>query len=75
VAIEAGFVGYLRLKEAYALAGDDELGAAVVAEAVAGFLSGHLSRIAGPLALSLASSGVRYLTLAGDALRGRAAAA
>jgi nitrate reductase assembly molybdenum cofactor insertion protein NarJ len=71
VSVEAGFVGYLRLKQAYALACSDTEHAAITAESAERFLAEHLSHLAEPLAQALADSGVRYLALAGAALRRR----
>jgi nitrate reductase assembly molybdenum cofactor insertion protein NarJ len=68
IAVEAGFVGYLRLKEAYALACDDSGRAQITAEATQRFIENHLSAMAAPLADSLENSGIRYLALAARAL-------
>lgn len=68
VAVEAGFVGYLRFKEAFAVSEGDTEHAAITAEAAGSFVEEHLSRIAGPLAITLAESGVAYLALAAQAL-------
>ncbi|MDX1982259.1 MAG: molecular chaperone TorD family protein [Bryobacteraceae bacterium] len=68
VAVETGFIGYLRLKQAYALAGDDAEAEAVTREAAKQFLDDHLSRVAQPLAASLAQSGVSYLAQVSGAL-------
>ncbi|MBS1828908.1 MAG: molecular chaperone TorD family protein [Acidobacteria bacterium] len=68
VATEAGFVGYLRLKQAYALSAGDEEGATVTGDAAAQFVKEHLATIAEPLAGSLAESGVGYLRDAAVAL-------
>jgi nitrate reductase assembly molybdenum cofactor insertion protein NarJ len=68
VAVEADFIAYLRLKEAYAVARDDDEQTAVTAEAARRFVEDHLSSIAEPLALSLAASGISYLRLAAAAL-------
>ncbi len=68
VCVEAGFIAYLRLKEAYALACGDPERAAVAAEAAGRFLEEHLSAVAGPLASALECSGLRYLEAAGRAL-------
>lgn len=63
VALEAGFVGYLRLKQAYAAsAGRDEAGL-VCCQAATGFVEEHLSCLAQPLSESLEASGVHYLAL------------
>lgn len=68
VATEAGFVAYLRLKQAFALSEGDEERAAVTADASARFVKDHLATIAEPLAGSLAASGVAYLRDASAAL-------
>jgi nitrate reductase assembly molybdenum cofactor insertion protein NarJ len=71
VAVEADFIAYLRLKEAYALSRGDQEQAGVAAGAARSFLEDHLSSIAEPLAQSLAASGITYLQLATDALLSR----
>jgi nitrate reductase assembly molybdenum cofactor insertion protein NarJ len=68
VSVEADFLGYLRLKEAYALASGDAEHAEVTSEAATAFIADHLSFIAEPLAGSLGHSGIRYLAIAGEAL-------
>jgi nitrate reductase assembly molybdenum cofactor insertion protein NarJ len=68
IAVEAGFVGYLRLKEAYAQACADSDHAELTADAADHFLRDHLSSIAEPLATRLDQSGVHYLALASQAL-------
>ena len=68
VAVEAGFIGYLRLKEAYALACADTERASVTADAARHFIADHLSAMAEPLATTLEKSDIRYLALAGQAL-------
>jgi TorA maturation chaperone TorD len=68
VAVEADFVAFLRLKEAYAFARGDAEQAAVTADAARQFVDEHLSAIAKPLAESLASSGIPYLALTSEAL-------
>lgn len=68
VAIEAGFISYLRLKQAYAaLLGDPEHERAA-SEAAEKFISEHLIQIAHPLAKSLKFSGIDYLALTAKAL-------
>lgn len=64
VAVEAGFVAYLRLKESYALACGSEQPAMVTADAGRKFLQDHLAWIADPLAHMLAASGIDYLEAA-----------
>jgi nitrate reductase assembly molybdenum cofactor insertion protein NarJ len=68
VAVEAGFVGYLRLKEAYALACQESEHAETTADAMRHFIEDHLSIIAQPLGKVLDGTGIRYLELAGRAL-------
>jgi len=64
VAIEVGFLAYLKLKEAYALAEGDEPRAAVASRAAERFITDHLAMIAVPLAGLLASSHLEYLARA-----------
>ena len=71
VAVEAGFLSYLRLKQAYALAAGDAEAAAITADAARRFIEDHLSLVAEPLAASLVHSGVSYLAEAGKALLSR----
>ena len=68
VSIEAGFVGYLRLKEAYALASGDTEHVEVTAEAATHFIEDHLSFVAERLAGTLRESGIPYLAMMGEAL-------
>lgn len=68
ISVEAGFVGYLRLKEAYARSRGDDDHADLAAEAASRFIEEHLSRIAGPLAARLGQSGVEYLAVVSRAL-------
>jgi nitrate reductase assembly molybdenum cofactor insertion protein NarJ len=72
VSVEAGFVGYLALKQAFAWSRGDREAAEVANDAAREFLAEHLSSIAEPLGASLASSGVEYLEAAGRALALRA---
>lgn len=68
VAIEAGFLGYLRLKEAYARwTGDDER-ASTAAEAARRFSREHLAPMARSLSAAVDALGIRYLSLAAAAL-------
>lgn len=70
VAVEAAFVAYLRLKEAYAAMQGDEEHRALTAEAAADFVAGHLAVVAGPLAEAFAASS-GYLAIAARVLRDR----
>lgn len=72
VAAEAGFLGYLKLKEAFARSRDATEEAAVAAEAAESFLAEHLRNVAEPLSRRLATAAPRYLVLAGEALLRRA---
>lgn len=68
VAVEAGFIGYLRLKEAYALLSGLGPQAAVCRETSAAMMADHLALMAQPLAASLEMSGIRYAAGAARAL-------
>jgi hypothetical protein len=63
-AVEAGFVGYLRLKEAFALARGDVEGAGTSRDGAARFLEEHVRYWATPLAKRLARSDAPHLLLA-----------
>ena len=71
VAVEVGFIAYLRLKQAYALANADPEHAATAAEAAQNFIVEHLSAIAAPLASALEQFRVQYLADAAAALARR----
>jgi TorA maturation chaperone TorD len=71
IAVEAGFVAYLRLKEAYALAQGDDEAAATTAEALQHFFDAHLGTFVEPFAQRLEASGVLYLVGAARALHDR----
>ena len=68
LAVEAGFVGYLRLKQAYALACSDTEAAEVAAEAAATFLQEHVAAVAEPVAQGLEAAEAGYLALAARSL-------
>ena len=68
VSVEAGFLGYLRLKQAFAHACGEDGAASVAREAADTFLREHLVFIAEPLSTALNQSGEPYLELAGQAL-------
>lgn len=72
VAVEAGFVAYLRLKEAYALASSEDEQAAMTRRAADRFRTDHLAPLAAPLARLLRRSGVDYLASASALLAARA---
>jgi len=68
VAVECDFLAYLRVKESYALARDNQEQATVAAEAARSFARDHLANIAQPLFSSLMDSGIEYLRLAAQEL-------
>ena len=72
VAVLAGFVGYLRMKEAYATAFGHHEAAAVVAEAAQAFLTEHLAPVAAGLAAKLGDGASSYLAHAAFLLGERA---
>lgn len=71
VAIEAGFMAFLRLKQAFALVEGEPERAAITAEAAEGFLAGHLAVFAERLAALLAESPLEYLRVASRLLATR----
>ena len=73
LAVEAGFLGYLCLKEAYARARGEAEAAETAAQAATHFREAHLSAFAWPVRDRLEGTGVRYLSLAAAALARRTA--
>jgi hypothetical protein len=71
-AVEAGFLAYLRLKQAYAVAEGDADAEVQTAETYQRFLTEHVARIGRPLKERCANCGIRCLTLAAEALAERA---
>jgi nitrate reductase assembly molybdenum cofactor insertion protein NarJ len=71
VAVEAGFVAYLKFKQAYALARGEPEHAEAAALAARRFIADHLAMLATPLAGILASSHLDYLARASGALAAR----
>jgi nitrate reductase assembly molybdenum cofactor insertion protein NarJ len=71
IAVETGFIAYLKMKQAYALACGDSEKASLAAEAEGNFLRDHLAAFAAPLAEALEASGPPYLIGAGRALLAR----
>jgi TorA maturation chaperone TorD len=61
IAVEAGFVGYLLLKEAFAQARGDAEAAATTAAARRAFVETHLAPMTGPFAQRLETAGQSYL--------------
>ena len=72
VAVEIGFIAYLRLKEAYAVAAGQHEHAATTAQAAEQFRVDHLAMLAAPLAAVLADSDLDYLAGASALLVSRA---
>ncbi|MBZ5530933.1 MAG: molecular chaperone TorD family protein [Acidobacteriia bacterium] len=61
ISVETGFIAYLKLKQAYALACGEAEHAAIASEAAQSFIKDHLAILANPLAGHLANSGITYL--------------
>jgi AcrR family transcriptional regulator len=68
VAVEAGFVGYLHLKQAYALVNGEAEAAELAARAARAFIESHLTAMSVPLADALQHAETRYLAAAARAL-------
>jgi nitrate reductase assembly molybdenum cofactor insertion protein NarJ len=71
VAVETGFIAFLRLKEAFALASANPDAAAIAADAAERFRSDHLAMIAGRIAGLLADAPLEYLQKASALLASR----
>jgi nitrate reductase assembly molybdenum cofactor insertion protein NarJ len=71
IAVEAGFIAYLTLKQAYALACENPEHAELAAIGASRFRADHLAYIAEPMAALLAGSNVQYLARAARALATR----
>jgi nitrate reductase assembly molybdenum cofactor insertion protein NarJ len=71
VAVEIGFVAYLKFKEGYARATGREEDAEVAARAAAAFIADHLAMMASPLADVLRHSHLEYLACASQILAAR----
>jgi nitrate reductase assembly molybdenum cofactor insertion protein NarJ len=71
VAVEAGFVAYLRLKEAAAIFERDRERAAIAAEACEAFMRDHLRELAEPIARALRDGPEAHLAAAVRALARR----
>jgi len=68
VAVETGFISYMKLKELFALECRDTENAEIASQAAAAFKEEHLSKYAQTLSKLLAASGYEYLQLAGEVL-------
>jgi len=71
VAVEIGFIAYLKLKQAYALADGDEDRANISARAATQFAADHLAMMAATLANVLSESHLEYLAHASRVLAAR----
>ena len=68
LSVEAGFMAYLAIKQAYALASGDNERAQITAGAASHFSTDHLALMVEPIARALDTGGPPYLALAGQAL-------
>jgi nitrate reductase assembly molybdenum cofactor insertion protein NarJ len=64
IAVETGFIAYLKLKEAFAEECSESEKAKVTAEAADNFVAEHLAKMTEPIANILATSDIEYLALA-----------
>jgi TorA maturation chaperone TorD len=71
ISVQAGFIAYLRLKQAYALTCGEDDKASITAEATSDFIREHLARMATPIAAALEPVAPEYLVVAGLALAER----
>lgn len=74
LALECGFVGWLHLKQAFALAGGDSEAASIASDAARNFQLRHLAALAEPLCVRLEMLEPGYLLLAARALLARVGA-
>lgn len=68
IAVEAGFIAYLKLKEAFADERGDTNNAEITAHTSKLFIDEHLAKMTEQLTKSLAASDIEYLALASAAL-------
>lgn len=68
ISVEAGFIAYLRLKQAYALSCGEDEKAAITAAASSEFLREHVARMASPIAAGLGPIAPGYLVATGAVL-------
>jgi nitrate reductase assembly molybdenum cofactor insertion protein NarJ len=74
VAVEVGFMAWLRTKQAFALVAGDAERAELCADAAEGFRADHLALVAERLSRVLDSAPASYLAMAGHVLRTRVGA-
>ncbi len=68
VAVEAGFVAYLKMKEAFALMCGEKENAELTSKAAQTFLDDHLAKMSEQIAKSLSESEIDYLAIASETL-------
>jgi len=68
IAVETGFMAYLKLKEAFAEECNDQENVEITAKAAKTFNAEHLAKMTEQITKSLASSGIEYLALTSAAL-------
>lgn len=68
ISVEAGFVGYLKLKQAYAAVSGDDEHAAIAAQAASTFVKEHIAMFAEPMLPRLENFAPDYLIGAGKML-------
>ena len=68
IAVETGFISYLRVKEAFAREFGETENAEIAASAAATFAREHLAKFATQISSALGHSGYDYLRLAGEGL-------
>lgn len=66
--VEAGFIAFLKFKQAYAVASGDGEHASAAAEAAGTFIKDHLALMAEPMSLALENFAPEYLVRAGKLL-------
>lgn len=71
VAVETGFMAFLRAKQAFAVVADDAANIDVTARAADGFRTGHLAMFADRLSVILTGAPATYLQTAARALAAR----
>lgn len=64
IAVESGFISFLKLKEAFARVRGDDESAELTAQAARTFTREHLAKMTEQLARALAGSGIDYLEIA-----------
>jgi nitrate reductase assembly molybdenum cofactor insertion protein NarJ len=68
IAVETGFIAYLKMKELYALECGETDNAKIASDASESFIREHLSKYAETISKLLDNSGIEYLHLSGKAL-------